>query len=247
MPSLHERAERAITPGASQTDVDSFLAGLAPDAPRDLSPREFADVLLKIIKAPRMSSLRDREGRSAQQIAAEALQALGPPYSQELPAGALPVRQLSDAMDRRLLIGLALLAAVALLEWLALTGAMAMPSFSRRGVFPTVIGDSFNGDGVPPRAGWTPVPLSWIVSLVPTLFSIWAWRSRRGELLQVAATLLSIAGGARLLLFIMDWLSPSNPAFPVFLFTGPVTVLAGFYFRPVWEAYRRKFSRSANG
>jgi hypothetical protein len=243
MPSLRERAERAFRPGASQADVDSFLAGLAPDAPRDLSAREFADLLLRIIRDPQWSSLRDRDGRPARHIAAEALQALGPPYAQELPAGALSSRQLSAAVDRRVLIGLLLLAAVAVVEWLALSGATALPPFFREGVLWNSPVVHRLHDDLSPRARWSPLPFSWLVSLVPMVFSLWAWRARRGELLQLAASLLWLGGAARLLLFIIDWLGPISPAYPVFLFTGPVTVLAGFLFRPVWESYRRKFSR----
>src|SRR3712207_2171458 len=75
MPSLRERAERAFKPGASQADVDLLLAGLAPDAHRELSPREFADLLHRIINDSHLSNRHDRQGRPVRHIAAEALQA----------------------------------------------------------------------------------------------------------------------------------------------------------------------------
>jgi hypothetical protein len=49
---------------------------------------------------------------------------------------------------------------------------------------------------------------------------------------------------ARLLLFALNGVGQFSRALPVFLLTGALTALAGFYFRPVWMAYRRKFSRS---
>jgi hypothetical protein len=240
MPSLRERFERARRPGAPQADVDILLAGLAPGAPHELSPRELADLLQQIIQDPRLGSRRDRGGWLARHVAAEALQALGPPYAQELPASAIPRPQLSPVVDRRILLGLSLLAAVAVLEWLAFIGAAVLPT-------PDVCG--LGSEPPPPRtlrSEWQNIVVPGLMCLIPTLFALGTWMTRRGALLQMATVVLWLCGAGKLLLFFVNWLSPLmfSLALTVFLLTGALTALAGFCFRPVWEAYRRKFPRA---
>jgi hypothetical protein len=238
MPSLRERFERARKPGAPQADVDVLLAGLAPGAPQELSPLELSALLHLIIRDRHLSSRRDRQGRQVLHVAAEAMQALGPPYAQQLPASALPpappVRQLSGLFYRRITIGLLLLAIVAGLEWLAFKVTASRPPWQWVRLLPRIV-----------RSEWLAILYPWLVSLMPALFSLWALRTRREEPLQIAAWMLWITGLARLLLFALNGLVHLHRAIPIFLLTGALTALAGFCFRPLWEAYRQKSARSA--
>lgn len=247
MPTLRERAERAFKPGAPQADVDLLIAALAPDAHREVSTQQFAQLLQRILSDPHLSARQDREGRPVRHIAAEALQALGPPYATELPVNALPQRQLSAEFDRRVLIGLLLLAMVAVVELLALIGAAVLPYAGYHGILAAHYSIS---DGPPPppptlSSEWRHLISPGLVCLLPSLFSLWAWRSRSGELLQAAAVLLWSCAGARLLLFALSPDGAMLRVCGVFLFTAAVMALAGFCFRPQWEPYRRKFSRAA--
>jgi len=246
MPSLRERAERAFKPGAPQGDVDILVAALAPEAPREVSTPELAQLLHRILSDPHLSARQDREGRPVRHIAAEALQALGPPYATQLPVNALPQRQLSPEFDRRVLIGLLLLAVVAVVELLALIGAAVLPYAGYQGLLAWNPSISDSPPPPPPTLSseWRHIISPGLLCLVPSLLSLWAWRSRKGELLQVATVLLWSCAGMRLLLFAI---APGGALFRacgVFLFTGAVMALAGFCFRPLWEPYRRKFSRA---
>ena len=240
MPSLHERAQQAFKPGAPQADVDLLVAALAPDAPREVSTQEFARLLQRIIADPRLSARQDRSGRPVRHLAAEALQALGAPYAAQLPANALPGRQLSAGFDRRALIGLLLLAVVAVVELLALIGAAVLPhTFSGpQGLIvavPSVV-------GLPrPTLGseWKHLVSPASLCLLPTLFTLWAWRTRREDPLHVAAVTLWSCAGVRLLLFAIGPGSGIYRVFGVFLFTSALMALAGICFRPRWEPERQ--------
>ena len=239
MPALRERAERAFKPGAPQADVDLLVAALAPDAPREVSTEEFARLLQRILADPQLSARQDRSGRPVRHIAAEALRALGAPYAAQLPANALPERQLSAEFERRARIGLLLLAVVGVVELLALIGAAVLPYSGYQGL---LVGEPAVLDVPPPpptlSSEWKHIVSPAFLCLLPSLFSAWAWRSRNGELLQLATVLLCGSAGVRLLLFVI---SPGGLMFRVsgvFLFTGALLALAGICLRPTWEPYR---------
>jgi hypothetical protein len=83
-PSLSELVARVRSPDAGRAEVDALLRGLDQPLRPGEDAEERAEQLQRILDDPFLCSLTGTDGRRVHAVAAQALVALGPPYSLEL-------------------------------------------------------------------------------------------------------------------------------------------------------------------
>jgi hypothetical protein len=236
-----------------------------PDAPRDLPPHELAALLRQLFADRHLSARHDRQGRRVFHVAAQAMQALGPPYSQQIPErsfpispgehlknllarilppapSALPKGHLSRVLDRRISVGLVLLAVVTALEWAAFISAAIIDPKPPPQVQRPPPGEEFACAPMssiprvrPLSTAWSAAVVPGLFSLLPLLFALRARRAWRPELLRYTVLLLWLGAAARLLFWAVDFRVESSEASFVLLLTGTVMGAAGLLFMPMEE------------
>lgn len=258
LPTLRERLERARQPGASMSDVDLLVAGLAPDAvTEELEPRERADLLLDILDDKSLSRRKDHQGRQVRHVAARALLALGYPYALELPPGAMPPTEHAprpsasepsperEPLTRWNWVGLLLVLAVSGVEWMLIHRTFFPPPAPTPPPSCNLCRDTsdvslssmlFAVFGI--FGNMLLLPLSGLVQGVTTLL---AWTQRQRCLLRKNAQVLWAGGAMRgglsvILCCVSAARPPSEGSYGyalgnLLLVTGTLLGLAGFCFR----------------